>query len=70
MPPHRRSSSGYPAVRARSNETLYAEIRSGEEHIGIDTYDTAHEVARAYNAVAWRLGRPRRSMNFSDIWTR
>jgi hypothetical protein len=29
-----------------------------------------HEVARAYDAVAWRLGRSRRGMNFDDVWTR
>ncbi|XP_071678130.1 uncharacterized protein [Lolium perenne] len=30
----------------------------------------AHEAARAYDAVAWRLGRSRRSMNFDDVLTR
>jgi hypothetical protein len=30
----------------------------------------AHEAARAYDAVAWRLGRSRRSMNFDDVTTR
>jgi hypothetical protein len=63
MPPRRRSSSGYRGVRARPNGTFYAEIRSGEERIGLGTFETAHEAARAYDAVAWRLGRPRRSMS-------
>jgi hypothetical protein len=70
MPPRRRSSSGYRGVRARPNGTFYAEIRSGEERIGLGTFETAHEAARAYDAVAWRLGRPRQSMNFDDITTR
>jgi hypothetical protein len=70
MPPHRRSSSGYRGVRERPHGTFYAEIRSGEERIGLDTFETAHEAARAYDAVAWRLGRPRRSMNFDDVTTR
>jgi hypothetical protein len=30
----------------------------------------AHEAACAYDAVAWRLGRSRRTMNFHDVWTR
>jgi hypothetical protein len=42
----------------------------GEERIGLDTFETAHEAARAYDAVAWRLGRLRRSMNFDDVTTR
>jgi hypothetical protein len=33
-------------------------------------FETAHEVARAYNAVAWHLGRSRRSMNFDNVTTR
>jgi hypothetical protein len=70
MPPRRRSSSGYRGVRARPNGTFYAEIRSGEERIGLGTFETAHEAARAYDIVAWLLGRPRRSMNFDDVMTR
>jgi hypothetical protein len=70
MLPRRRSSFGYRGVRVRPNGTFYAEIRSGEERIGLGTFETTHEAARAYDAVAWRLGRPRRSMNFDDITTR
>jgi hypothetical protein len=70
MPPHRRSSSGYRGVQARPNRTFYAEIYSGEERIGLGTFETTHEAARAYDAVAWRLGRPRRSMKFDDVTMR
>jgi hypothetical protein len=70
MPPRRRSSSGYRGVRARPNGTFYAEIRSGEERIGLGTFETAHEAARVYDAVAWRLGHPQRSINFDDVTTR
>jgi hypothetical protein len=38
--------------------------------IGLGTFETAHEAARAYDSVAWRLGRPRWSMNFDDVKTR
>jgi hypothetical protein len=69
MPPRRRSSSGYRGVRARLNGTFNAEIRSGDECIGLGTFETAHKAARAYDAVAWRLGRSRRSMNFDDMTT-
>jgi hypothetical protein len=69
MSPRRRSSSVYRGVRARPNDTFYAEIHSGDERIGLDTFETAYEAARAYDAVAWRLGRSRRSMNFDDVMT-
>nr|XP_051197210.1 ethylene-responsive transcription factor 1-like [Lolium perenne] len=47
-----------------------AEIRSGEERIRLGTFETTHEAAGAYDAVAWRLGRSRRTMNFHDVWMR
>jgi hypothetical protein len=40
------------------------------ERIGLGTFETAHEAARAYDAVAWRLGHSRQSMNFNDVSTR
>jgi hypothetical protein len=44
----------------------YAEIRSSDDtRLGPGTFETAH----AYNAPAWRLGRPRAQMNFSDVRT-
>jgi hypothetical protein len=70
MPPCRRSSSGYRGVRAWPNGAFYAEIRSGEERIGLGTFETAHEATRAYDAITWHLGRRRRSMNFDDVTTR
>jgi hypothetical protein len=70
MPSRRRSSSGYRGVRARPNSTFYAEIRSSDERIGLGTFVMAHKAARAYDAVAWRLGRSRRSINFDDVTTR
>ncbi|XP_051221617.1 uncharacterized protein [Lolium perenne] len=70
MPPRRRSASGNRGVRARPSGRFHAEIRSGEERIRLGTFDTAHEAAWAYDAVAWRLGRSRRQMNFHDVCTR
>nr|XP_051190307.1 ethylene-responsive transcription factor ERF084-like [Lolium perenne] len=70
MPPRRRSAFGYRSVRARPSGRFDAEIRSGKDRIRLGTFDTAHEAARAYDAVARRLGRPRRQMNFNDVWTR
>ncbi|XP_051219916.1 ethylene-responsive transcription factor 6-like [Lolium perenne] len=66
IPPRRHSSSGYRGVRTRPNGTFYTEIRSGEERIELGTFETVHETACAYDAVAWRLGRSRRSMNFDE----
>ncbi|XP_051190487.1 ethylene-responsive transcription factor ERF071-like [Lolium perenne] len=70
MPPRRHSASGYFGVRAWPSGRFDAEIRSGDERIRLGTFDTAHEAARAYDVVAWRLGRSRRTMNFHDVWTR
>ncbi|KAI4994917.1 hypothetical protein ZWY2020_034820 [Hordeum vulgare] len=69
MPPRRRSASGYRGVRQRPNGGFYAEIRSGDLRLSLGTYDTPHEAARAFDAAAWRLGRPRLQMNFPDVHT-
>nr|XP_051229790.1 ethylene-responsive transcription factor ERF071-like [Lolium perenne] len=70
MPPRRRPASGYQGVRARPSGRFDAEIRPGDERIRLGTFDTAHEAAQAYDAVAWRLRSSRRTMNFHDVWTR
>ncbi|CAM0911099.1 unnamed protein product [Alopecurus aequalis] len=56
----------FRGVRARPNGRYYAEIRTGQRRIVLGTYDTAHEAARAFDAAAWQLGRPRRLMNFPN----
>ncbi|KAM0836540.1 hypothetical protein ACQ4PT_062245 [Festuca glaucescens] len=68
--PRRSDATGYTGVRERPSGTFYSEIRSGPERINLGTYETAHEAARAYDAAAWRLGRPHAQMNFQDVWTR
>ncbi|KAF7059271.1 hypothetical protein CFC21_066198 [Triticum aestivum] len=69
MPPRRRGVSSYRDVRPCLNGGYYAEIRSGDLRLGLGTYGTAREAGRAYNAAAWRLGRPRGQMNFQDVYT-
>ncbi|XBH93586.1 hypothetical protein VPH35_084488 [Triticum aestivum] len=69
MPPRRRGASAYRGVRLRPNGCYTAEIRSGELRLGLGTYGTAREAARAYDAAAWRLGRPRGQMNFQEMYT-
>uniref|UniRef100_A0A8I6YDE8 AP2/ERF domain-containing protein n=1 Tax=Hordeum vulgare subsp. vulgare TaxID=112509 RepID=A0A8I6YDE8_HORVV len=36
----------------------------------IDTYPSAHEVARAYDVVVWHAERPQKHLNFSEIESR
>ena len=67
MPPRRRiSRSGYRGVREHPNGSFSAEIRSGDDRLSLGTYETAQQAARAYDAAAWRLGRPRSRMNFPN----
>ncbi|KAE8777321.1 Protein TRANSPARENT TESTA 12 [Hordeum vulgare] len=70
MSPHHRGSSGYRGIRERPSGAYYAEIRSGDVRLCPGTFETSHEAARAYDAAAWRLGRPRAQMNFHDVYTR
>ncbi|KAE8805024.1 Protein TRANSPARENT TESTA 12 [Hordeum vulgare] len=65
----RRGSSGYRGVRERRSGVYYVEIRSGDVRLGLGTYETSHEATSAYDAAAWRLGRPRAQMNFQDVHT-
>ena len=70
MSPRRRGSSGYRGVRLRPSGAYYAEIRSDDVCLSVGTFGTAHEAAHAYDAAAWRLGRPRAQLNFHDVYTR
>ncbi|XP_020176532.3 uncharacterized protein [Aegilops tauschii subsp. strangulata] len=58
-----------PGARVRPSGTFYTEIRSGGVRLGLGTFKTAREAARAYDAAAWRLSRPRSQMNFDDART-
>ncbi|KAE8789586.1 Protein TRANSPARENT TESTA 12 [Hordeum vulgare] len=70
MSPRHRGSSGYRGVRERRFSVYYAEIRFDDVRLSLDTFETSHEAARAYDAAAWRLGRPCARMNFQDVYTR
>ncbi|XP_020196757.1 ethylene-responsive transcription factor ERF071-like [Aegilops tauschii subsp. strangulata] len=69
MPPRRRGALGYRGVRQRPNGWYSAEIRSGDVRLGLGTFRTLHEAARAYDAAACLLGRPRQQMNFQNVQT-
>ncbi|KAM0823783.1 hypothetical protein ACQ4PT_070637 [Festuca glaucescens] len=62
----RRNSSGFVGVRARPSGTFYAEIRAGGARLTLGTFATVEQAARAYDAAAWRLRRPRQQLNFKD----
>jgi hypothetical protein len=66
MPPRRRSASGFKGVRPRPNGLFYAEIRTTGFRLTLGTFNSPEEAARAYDAAAWRLGRPCRQMNFPE----
>ena len=66
MPPCRCSASGLKGVRPRPNGLFYAEIRTIGFRLTLGTFNSPEEAARAYDAAAWRLGRPRRQMNFPE----
>nr|XP_045090215.1 ethylene-responsive transcription factor 5-like [Aegilops tauschii subsp. strangulata] len=70
MPPRLGEARDFRGVRLRPSGVYYAEIRSGDTRLGLGTFETAHEAARAYDAAASRLGRPRAHINFSDVRTR
>uniref|UniRef100_A0A8I6Y2I4 AP2/ERF domain-containing protein n=1 Tax=Hordeum vulgare subsp. vulgare TaxID=112509 RepID=A0A8I6Y2I4_HORVV len=69
MPPRHRGALGYHGVCLRPNGGYYSEIRSGDLRLSLGTYETVHEAARAFDAAAWRLGRPRGQMNFQYVYT-
>ena len=70
MSPRCRGSSGYRDIRERPSGTYYAKIRSSDVRLGLGSFRSAYEAARAYDAAAWRLDRPRTQMNFRDVFTR
>ncbi|XP_020173121.1 uncharacterized protein [Aegilops tauschii subsp. strangulata] len=70
MLPRCRGGSGYRGVRVRPSGTYSASIRlGGGVRLGLGTFDTAQDGARAYDVAAWRLRRSRWDMNFTDVAT-
>ena len=70
MPPRRRETWGYRGIRARPSGSFSAEIRFHGMRLGHSNFDTANEAARAYDAVAWHLRWPQRTLNFPNVPTR
>ncbi|KAE8815836.1 Protein TRANSPARENT TESTA 12 [Hordeum vulgare] len=69
MQPCLHGSSGYRGICERPSDVYYAEIRSSDVRLGLRMFETSHGAAHAYDAAAWRLGRPRTQMNFHNIYT-
>jgi hypothetical protein len=57
---------GFRGVLPRPNGTFYAELRAGGFRLTLGTYESPEEAAHAYDAAVWRVGRPRREMNFPE----
>ncbi|XBH81015.1 hypothetical protein VPH35_106654 [Triticum aestivum] len=60
-------ASDFRGVRERRFGAFSAEIWFREKCLALGTFDTAEEAARAHDAAAWRLLRPRQDMNFPNV---
>ena len=54
---------------ARPSSGFSAEIWFRGMHLGLDTFDTAHETARANDAAGWCLQCPHRTLKFHNMPT-
>ena len=63
----RLGTSEFRGVRERRSGAFSSEIWFREKRLILGTFDTAEEAARAHDAVVWRLRRPRRDMNFTNV---
>ncbi|XP_020158356.1 uncharacterized protein [Aegilops tauschii subsp. strangulata] len=63
----RLGASDFRGVRERRSGAFPAEIWFREKRLVLGTFDTAEEAARAHDAAACRLLRPRRDMNFPNV---
>ncbi|XP_071681854.1 uncharacterized protein [Lolium perenne] len=64
-----RNAAGYTGVRPRRSGMFSAEIRAAGVRQYLGTFPSAYEAARAYDAAAWVLGRPRHALNFEEVWS-
>ena len=61
------NAAGYTGVRPRPSGMFSAEIRAAGIRQYLGTFLSAYEAARAYDAAAWVLGRPRHALNFEEV---
>jgi hypothetical protein len=65
---HRNKSvAGYCGVRHQDSGRYGAEITIDRERVWLSTFNMPKLTAHAYDAAAWRLGRQKRDLNFSEV---
>jgi hypothetical protein len=67
MAPRCRRNTGFIDVRKRHAGHFVAEITAGGARVWLGTFYTKVVVAHAYDVAAWRFGRSRHEMNFSEV---
>ncbi|KAF7074116.1 hypothetical protein CFC21_079026 [Triticum aestivum] len=65
-----KGKSGFFGVRQKPSGNWGVEFSDAGRRWWIDTYPSAHEAARAYDAAVWRAERPREHLNFPEIESR
>ncbi|KAI4994679.1 hypothetical protein ZWY2020_034320 [Hordeum vulgare] len=72
MPPKKtpRCKTGFFGVRAEPSDNFGVKFTHVGRRFWLGTYSTTDIVVRAYDVAAWRAGRPKKDLNFSEVESR